>query len=122
MPKFVIDEDMPRSTTKTLQEQGYEVKDIRDYGLRGEEDNKIFQFAQENQSVIITEDIDFGNIIKFPLGNHYGIIIVHFPNEMSNKEMNNQLINNIKDIDKNDFKGNLIIIEPGKTRIKRFNK
>ncbi len=122
MPKFVIDEDMPRSTTKTLQEQGYEVKDIRDYGLRGEEDNKIFQFAQENQSVIITEDIDFGNIIKFPLGNHYGIIIVHFPNEMSNKEMNNQLINNIKDIDKNDFKGNLIIIEPGKIRIKRFNK
>jgi hypothetical protein len=34
MPKFVIDEDMPRSTGAVLKEQGYDVKDIRDYGLR----------------------------------------------------------------------------------------
>ena len=119
MLRFVIDEDMPRSTTKILQESGYEVKDIRDYGLRGEEDSKIFQFSQDNQSILITEDMDFSNIINFPLGSHYGIVIVHFPNEMSNKEINKQLINSIKDIKENDYKGNLIIIEPGKIRIKK---
>jgi hypothetical protein len=35
MPKFVIDEDMPRSTAKVLKSRGYEVLDVRDYGLRG---------------------------------------------------------------------------------------
>lgn len=42
MPRFVIDEDMPRSTGKLLQSHGYDVKDIRDYGLRGSKDKEIF--------------------------------------------------------------------------------
>ena len=33
MPKFLIDEDMPRSTAGVLTERGYEVKDVRDYGV-----------------------------------------------------------------------------------------
>lgn len=39
MPRFVIDEDMPRSTGVILKEHGYEVRDVRDYELRGAEDN-----------------------------------------------------------------------------------
>ncbi len=35
MLKFVIDEDMPRSTAKILKARSYEVLDVRDYGLRG---------------------------------------------------------------------------------------
>ncbi|MEW5815850.1 MAG: DUF5615 family PIN-like protein [Spirochaetota bacterium] len=45
MTKFVIDEDMPRSTGKVLKDCSYEVKDIRDYGLRGADDKEIYQFA-----------------------------------------------------------------------------
>ena len=37
MPKFVIDEDMPRSTGMMLKDHGYHVKNIRDHGLRGAE-------------------------------------------------------------------------------------
>jgi predicted nuclease of predicted toxin-antitoxin system len=36
--KFVIDEDLPRSTAKILRANGFEVYDIRDHGLRGRED------------------------------------------------------------------------------------
>ena len=39
MPKFVIDEDILRSTGAILKEHGYEVRDVRDYRLRGVEDN-----------------------------------------------------------------------------------
>ena len=77
MPKFVIDEDMPRSTSKVLKDSGYEVKDIRDHGLRGADD------------------------------------------EMSTDEINRQLVEKIKGIAEEDFTGNLIIIEPGKLRIRR---
>jgi len=34
MLKFVIDEDMPRSTAKVLKSRGYEVLDVRDCGLK----------------------------------------------------------------------------------------
>jgi len=52
-------------------------------------------------------------------GNHFGIVIANFPNEMSTREINRQLLEALKDISKDDFKGNLIIIEPGKVRIRR---
>jgi len=45
MLKFLIDENMPRSTARLLRELGYEVQDIRDCGLRGAEDEAIYEFA-----------------------------------------------------------------------------
>src|SRR3972149_5059749 len=111
MPKFVIDEDMPRSTAKALRDRGYEVKDIRDYGLRGADDEKIYQFAQNSQAVLITGDMGFGNILHFPIGSHFGIVIAHFPNEMTTDEINRQLVERFRHFTEDDFKGNLIIIE-----------
>ena len=54
MPKFVIDEDIPRSTGRILKQRGYDVRDIRDYGLRGAEDEEIYKFAQREKAVILT--------------------------------------------------------------------
>lgn len=119
MPKFVIDEDMPRSTGSVLKEHGYEVKDIRDYELRGAEDEDVYKFAQGEQSAILTGDRGFGNILRFPLGKHFGIVVAHFPNEMPTMEMNRQLLEKFKYLYEDDFRGNIIIIEPGKIRIKR---
>ena len=64
MPKFVIDEDMPRSTGAILKEHGYDVKDVRDYGLRGAEDEEIYEFAQREKAVILTGDRGFSNIFS----------------------------------------------------------
>jgi predicted nuclease of predicted toxin-antitoxin system len=45
MLKFVIDEDIPRSTTRILKSNGYEVLDVRDGGLRGKSDEEVFRVA-----------------------------------------------------------------------------
>jgi predicted nuclease of predicted toxin-antitoxin system len=119
MPRFVIDEDVPRSTGTMLKEYGYEVKDIRDYGLRGVEDEEIYGFAQQEEAVILTCDRGFGNILRFPLGDHFGIVVAHFPNEMSTVELNGHLRERLAELSEKDFKGNLMIIEPGKVRIRR---
>ncbi len=79
MLKFVIDEDLPRSTGITLKENGYDVLDVRDHGLRGESDEKIYKYAQKNEAVVLTGDRGFGNIQRFPLGEHNGIYRNSFP-------------------------------------------
>lgn len=119
MLRFVIDEDMPRSTAAVLKTRNYNVLDIRDYGLRGKSDEEIFKFAQQEKAVILTGDLGFGNLLKFPVGSHLGIVIAHFPNEIPTSELNNQIIKAFDDLTEMDFKGNLIIIEPGKLRIRR---
>lgn len=119
MLKFVIDEDMPRSTAKILESIGYKVLDVRDYGLRGKSDEEVFEFTQKEKAILLTGDLGFGNILHFPVGSHAGIVIVHFPNEISTSELNNQIIKAFEPLSEIDFKGNLIILEPGKIRIRR---
>ena len=119
MVKFLIDEDMPRSTAKVIKNKGYEVLDVRDCGLKGRSDDEIFRFAQQEKAVILTGDFGFGNILKYPIGSHYGIVIVHFPNETSTTDLNNQILKAFDDLNETDFVENLIIIEPHKIRIRR---
>lgn len=52
MIRFIIDEDMPRSTARVLVERGVECLDIRDCGLRGKSDKEIFEFAQKEKAVL----------------------------------------------------------------------
>jgi predicted nuclease of predicted toxin-antitoxin system len=119
MLKFLIDEDMPRSTAEKLKTIGFEVLDVRDCGLRGKSDDAIFNFAQDEGAIILTADMGFGNILEYPIGSYAGIVIAHFPNEMSTTEINDQIILAFNSLTENDFEENLIILEPGKIRIRR---
>lgn len=119
MPKFVTDEDVPRSVANALKDLGYEVKDVRDHGLRGADDEAVYEFAQENQAVLISGDMGFGNILHFPVGSHFGIVIAHFPNTVSTGEIARQLVDRFSDLSEGDFRGSLIVIEPGKVRIRK---
>lgn len=119
MLKFVVDEDMPRSTSKLLRDKGFDVLDVRDCGLRGKSDEEVFRFAQKEGAVILTGDSGFGNLLKFPVGSHSGIVIVHFPNEVSTSDLNHQISMEFDKLAETEFNGNLIIFEPGKIRIRR---
>lgn len=119
MLKFVIDEDMPRSTGAVLKRNGYDVLDVRDCGLRGKSDEEVFRFAQKEEAIFLTGDLGFGNPLHFPVSSHEGIVIAHFPNEMSTSEINNQIIKAFATLTDSDLKGNLIILEPGKIRIRK---
>lgn len=119
MLKILLDENLSRSTAKTLKENGFEVLEVRDCGFRGKTDEEIFDFAKKEKALVLTGDIGFGNVLRFPLGGHYGIFIVHFPSEVSVPEISKQVMAAFNSLDKEDFFGNLIILEPGKIRIRR---
>lgn len=118
MLRFVIDEDLPRSTGQVLTSAGYGVFDVRDHGLRGKKDPLIFQFAQDKRAVLLTGDFSFGNIIQFPLGRHCGVIILAFPSTFPIAKMNQQFLKQLRSLSQKDIAGNLIIIEPGRVRLK----
>lgn len=119
LAKFVLDEDIARSTGRFLTDAGHKVIDIRDHNLRGAKDEEIFRFAQAAKAILLTGDIGFGNLTKFPLGCHHGILITRFPNEMPVQEINRQILLALREIKHSDLTGNLAIIEPGKIRIRR---
>jgi len=119
MTTILIDENVHRSISEPLEKLGHRVMDIRDCGLRGSEDEEIFQFAQRNKAILLSGDLGFSSIVRFPVGTHCGIIIVRFPNEMSTEKINEEVYKSIRKIKDEDISENLIIISPGKIRIKK---
>jgi len=118
MIRFLIDEDMPRSTAQLLREAGFESFDVREIGLRGAKDDVIYRRAQKENCIIITGDLGFASSLRYPLGSHQGIVVARFPNEIPTDQLNQILVETIKNISE-DLPGNLTIIEPDKVRIRR---
>ena len=117
--KAVIDEDLHRSLATILAKLGFEVLDIREHGLRGQPDDKIFHFAQKQKAVLFSGDVGFADIIRYPLGKHFGICVLRFPNEMPTSKINSEVEKQLKKLSFLDYTGNLIILSPSRIRIRR---
>ncbi|MBI2100577.1 MAG: DUF5615 family PIN-like protein [Candidatus Vogelbacteria bacterium] len=115
----VIDEDLSRSIGVLLGELGWEVKDVRDVGLRGKSDKLIINFAKKRGAVLFSGDWGFANILEFPPRNYHGIVIISFPNEVPTAIIVSEMKRLIGKLKPSDFRGNLIIIEPGRVRIRK---
>jgi len=122
MLKFLVDEDLPRSTAHLLREMGFVALDVRDCGLRGKSDEEIFEYAQKENAIILTGDRGIGSILRFTPGTYYGIVIAHFPNELPVSGLNTQIKNALNQLTEDDLDGSLVIIEPTKIRIRRHKK
>jgi predicted nuclease of predicted toxin-antitoxin system len=117
--RFLVDEDLPRSLARALRDAGFEAVDVRDVGLRRTDDNLIFAHAVEQQRVLLSGDLGFGNLRRFPLGSHSGIGVVRYPNESPPETISSAVIDAIRNIDEADFRGALMIIEPARVRLRR---
>ena len=51
----------------------------RDVGLSRADDLAIMDYAIRNESILITKDLGFANIIIFPVKSHNGIVVVRLP-------------------------------------------
>jgi predicted nuclease of predicted toxin-antitoxin system len=118
MFKLLVDEDLPRSTAAMLKSLGIDALDLRDIGLKGAPDAEVFKYAQNEGRIIITRDVEFGNILKYPIQNHCGIIIVRIPNTYIRDKILEIIRNFFLEVDKNKLMNSLVILEAEKYRIR----
>lgn len=119
MWRFLIDEDMSRTVAPFLRANGFDAEDVRDVGLRGRPDSDVFAYAQSSGATLISADKGFSNELAFPLGTHNGIIVVRVPNEVSNEYVNTELLRALNALQGDDLSGLIVIVESGRTRIRR---
>lgn len=79
--KFLFDENVSETLSQSLRGVGFSAVHVSEVGLESADDEKIISFARKKRLVIITHDKDFGNLIRFPLQNHYGVILLRFRNQ-----------------------------------------
>lgn len=113
-----MDENLPRSLTKALREAGHEVWDLRELGLRGITDEEVFRHAQSLKAVLITADKGFSDPFKLPSAEHYGIVVVRLPHELSTKILCREVLKALEAVEQEKLMGRLCVIKPGYVRFR----
>src|SRR5262245_41361302 len=119
MSRFLIDEDLPRSLAPFLTAAGFLAEDVRDRGLRGQSDEAVFGDAVANGFTILSGDLGFGNLGRFRLGTHHGIVVSRFPNDWPVGALNKAILAGLRGLTDEEIAGNLVVIEPGRVRLRR---
>src|SRR3989338_2540236 len=73
--KFLIDADCHRSIGSALKKDGHQVSDIRDL-IPHCPDETIYKLLQKESYILITRDLDFSNILRYPASSNCGIILL----------------------------------------------
>jgi predicted nuclease of predicted toxin-antitoxin system len=113
-PKFLLDADMPRSSADVIRNLGFDVEDVRDLGMRYAQDKEIMDYALETGRIVITMDLDFGEILRYP--KHPGAIILRLPSGFTIDKINRVLEDFLSSQDIGILKESIIIVELGRYR------
>ena len=98
MARFLIDENLPSALASALRTAGH---------------------ARVSRFTLVSRDVGFGNIARFPLGTHSGIVLVRFPNSIPARIVAESVVLAITRLSDDDLAGNLIVVAPGRVRIRR---
>lgn len=116
MIKILTDECINNDLISTLKSHGYDVLTIHDIKMVGFTDERILDKAVELKRALLTFDRGFGDIFRFDVTKHYGVIVL-LVNNLSKEEIVTLPLNYLENVvGKNDLKGSLIIV--GKTKIR----
>ena len=120
MLKFLLDENLSHETAVFLQLLGYDTKTVAQFGLEGAEDVKIAEKTAQEKRILITLDLDFGEIFYFATEKNLWIIVLRIRNQTV-ESVNNTLrrLLDAKILERKTLRNTLLIVEERRIRVKR---
>ena len=77
--RFLIDANLPRAAILACQKFGHQVEFARDIGLAAASDEQIAARANQSSAVLLTRDMDFADVRRYPPDQYPGIIVLRLP-------------------------------------------
>ncbi len=115
--KFLLNMNIPRSFGIKLMQNGCEYRHVGDIGMFQSDDIDIVQFAKENEEIIVTHDLDYGNILAFSGDSSPSVITFRLRNSHPDNLFYRMIIE-WEEIKSHLLKGAIVIIEDSALRIR----
>jgi predicted nuclease of predicted toxin-antitoxin system len=118
--RFLADHCIPELVIQALREAGYEVFRLKEHIPADSADPIVISKAQDLDSILVSLDGDFADIVTYPPGKYKGIIALQVGNH---PELIPQLLARLKDylslhIDMDHYKGKLLLAEVHRIRVR----
>lgn len=73
---FKVDENLPEDVAAAFLDAGYEASTAMSQGFAGVEDARLSEAVRQEGRVLVTLDVDFGDIRAYPPEEYAGIIVL----------------------------------------------
>ena len=108
--KFVADAGISPRTVKFLREQGHDVVHVRDIGMQRAKDAEILELARTQDRIVLTFDLDFGDLLALGLSDKPSTIIFRLDVETA-ESVNTNLLTVLAQTESDLRDGALILVQ-----------
>src|SRR5579862_6277034 len=77
--RFLIDANLPRTVVEAVRSLGHHAEFARDIGLASASDEQIAKHALQSRAALLTRDLDFADIRRYPPDLYSGIVVLRLP-------------------------------------------
>jgi len=87
MKKLKLDENFPPTSVGIFRQNNIDASSVLEQDMCGSDDDSLFDVCFSENRALITFDLDFANILRYPSDKTDGIIVVRSKKEMSIDEI-----------------------------------
>ncbi|MBI2472811.1 MAG: DUF5615 family PIN-like protein [Planctomycetes bacterium] len=117
--KFLADMGISHTTVRWLNNQGFDATHVRDVNMHRSLDAEILSKAKVEGQIVLTCDLDFGDLLSASGEYSPSVIILRLENETPanvNKRLNQVLQESSDAL----IKGSIIVVEEGRYRVRKL--
>ncbi len=115
--KFKLDENLGSRTADVIAEAGHDVETVSTEKLNGVDDLRLYRVCTAECRCLITLDLDFADVLRFPPDLGPGIAVLRPPGTASLSVLSELVRTLLLAIQRETIAGRLWIVEPGRIRI-----
>ena len=116
--KIKVDENIGLRGVNLLRKNGHDVATVREQGLGGSSDDRIFQVCVSEGRTLLTLDRDFGHVPRFPPEKSAGIVVLELGGSATSRLLSDRLHDFLAVVASRPVSGELWIVEPGRVRVR----
>ena len=117
--RFLADMGVSRRIVRWLYEEGHDAVHLRDQGLHKLSDGAIFEKSLSEKRILLTFDLDFGEIVALSDGRPISIIVFRLHNT-STLHVIERLKKVLKDSGEIIEQGAIIVVEESRHRVRHL--
>ena len=116
--RFLIDNALSPLVAERLREAGHNAVHVRAYDLQAATDEVIVERAREEQRIAVSADTDFATILALRLARQPSFVLFRRGTERRPEQQAALLLANLAAIEDDLERGAIVVIEPGRLRIR----
>jgi predicted nuclease of predicted toxin-antitoxin system len=115
--KIKLDENFGTRTQQIFQTSGFDVLTVRDQCLQGCADQRLYEVCCAEKSCLVTLDLDFSDVLRFPPHQSHGIVVIRVPHNPTLSLLEQLIRQFLKALESMSIEKKLWIVETGRIRV-----